>query len=168
MHDERTNLESPSTAATIGVCLALFLVTFAAAAAGAVVSQPGEWYAALARPPLAPPNWIFGPVWTTLYLMMAIAVCWCWYSAAQAGQSAVISLTFYVVQLALNALWSWLFFHFHQIGWALVDIGILWLLLVVTLIAFWRNSTVAGLLFLPYVLWVSFASYLNYGFWRLN
>ena len=100
--------------------------------------------------------------------MMAIAACRAWYFGREHGLNNAVPMTLYVAQLGLNASWSWLFFGHHQIGWALVDILVLWVLILLTLFAFLRNAWSAGLLLVPYLGWVTYATYLNYGFWRLN
>jgi benzodiazapine receptor len=140
-------------------------VVFAAASVGSQY-LPGEWYAALRRPALTPPNWIFGPVWTALYLMMGIAA---GLVIRQAGwRRCLPSIGLFLGQLALNAAWSYLFFGLQQPGAALVDIGLLWLAIGATIVAFARWSKLSAALLVPYWLWVSFASYLNFEFWRLN
>jgi tryptophan-rich sensory protein len=143
------------------------IVSFIAAAVGGAASiQAGPFYTQLARPDWAPPPTIFGPVWTVLYIMMGIAAWLVWrVNGATAARSA---LTLFIVQLAFNALWSWLFFAWHQGATAFADILLLWALIVATMIAFWRISRVAALLLLPYLLWVSFAAALNYSVWQLN
>jgi benzodiazapine receptor len=140
-------------------------VTFSAAWIGSWF-QPGEWYAALVKPALTPPAWIFGPVWILLYAMMAIAAWLVWRIHGLTGALGPLGL--FVAQLALNALWSYLFFGLQRPGLAFLDIVALWLAILATLVAFWRAYPVAGLLLLPYLLWVSFATYLNFQFWRLN
>jgi tryptophan-rich sensory protein len=140
-------------------------VTFAAAGVGAM-NLPGPWYAQLQKPALTPPDWVFGPVWTLLYLLMAVAAGMVWQKVGL--WHARVALGFYAVQLALNAAWSWLFFGLHQPGWALVDIGLLWLAIVATIAVFSRISAGAAWLTVPYLAWVSFASYLNFMLWRLN
>jgi benzodiazapine receptor len=151
-----------TTAAIVIVCL---LVTFGAAGLGAL-SQPDGWYARLQRPPFAPPNWIFGPVWTTLYILMAIAAAIVW---IQVGwREARLPLAIYAAQLALNAAWSPLFFGLHRPDLALIDIVLIWVGILVTMWAFARHSRLAAALLVPYLAWVSFATYLNAGFWWLN
>ena len=143
------------------------VLTFAAAALGAVASaQAGTFYLQLVRPEWAPPGWLFGPVWTALYLMMAIAAWLVWrdHGFRRAGGA----LTLFVVQLAANAVWTWLFFVWHQGALALAEILLLWALIAATIIAFWRLHTLAAMLLLPYLAWVSFASALTYATWRLN
>ena len=140
-------------------------VCFAAAIPGAVFPT-GQWYAQLAKPALTPPNWVFGPVWTLLYLMMAVAAWLVW--SDPSPPRARIPLIVFVVQLVLNAAWSCLFFGLHSIGLALADIVVLWATILATLISFWRLRKLAGALLIPYLLWVSFAGYLNIALWRLN
>jgi tryptophan-rich sensory protein len=140
-------------------------VTFSAAWIGSWF-QPGEWYAGLVKPALTPPAWIFGPVWTLLYAMMAIAAWLVW--RRYGWTNAIGPLSLFLGQLALNALWSYLFFGLQRPGLALLDIIALWLAILATLMAFWRSHPPAGLLLLPYLLWVSFATYLNFQFWLLN
>ena len=143
------------------------IVSFIAASIGAAASiQAGPFYSQLIRPDWAPPPWVFGPVWTALYALMGVAAWLVWrVGGFRAAQSA---LTLFLAQFALNALWSWLFFAWHRGALAFVDILLLWALIVATLIAFWRISALAGALIVPYLLWVSFASALNYSVWQLN
>jgi tryptophan-rich sensory protein len=147
--------------------VAWLVVSFVAAAIGGAASvQAGRFYGQLLRPEWAPPPAIFGPVWTVLYVLMGIAAWLVWrvggFGAAKAA------LTLFLGQLALNALWSWLFFGWHRGALAFADILVLWVLIVATLISFWRISPLAGALLVPYLLWVSFASALNYAVWQLN
>jgi benzodiazapine receptor len=142
-------------------------LSFIASAIGAVASlQAGSFYIQLVRPDWAPPPSIFGPVWTALYALMGIASWLVW--RADGFRPAKVALTLFLIQLALNASWSWLFFGWHQGALAFLDILLLWLLIVATLVAFWRIRPVAGGLLIPYLLWVSFASVLNYFIWQLN
>ena len=140
---------------------------FAVSAIGAFASvQASSFYFQLAQPPWAPPGWLFGPVWTTLYTLMGIAAWLVWRSGGfQHNRPALI---LFLVQLAANAVWSWLFFAFHLGGWAFADIVLLWGLISGTLYYFWRAHRLAGALLIPYVLWVSFAAALNYAVWQLN
>jgi tryptophan-rich sensory protein len=146
---------------------AWLIVSFIAAAIGGAASiRAGSFYLELARPEWAPPPGIFGPVWTVLYALMAIAAWLVWrVGGFRAAQSA---LALFLVQLALNALWSWLFFAWRSGGLAFADILLLWAAIVATLIAFWRIRPLAGALLVPYLSWVSFASALNYSIWQLN
>ena len=143
-------------------------VSFGAGLVGSVFTarSVGEWYAGLARPAWTPPSWVFGPVWSALYLLMGVAAWVVWRKGGFAGQGGALAL--FGAQLVLNAAWSWLFFGMRAPGAAFAEIVILWALILATLIAFWRAAPLAGLLFLPYLIWVTFASALNFAIWRLN
>ncbi len=125
------------------------------------------WYPTLAKPSFNPPAWIFGPVWTVLYIMMGVAAYLVWRRGTDAD-GVRVALTVFLVQLALNALWSILFFGIQQPGWALVEIIVLWLSIGATIWLFWRVVPAAGALLLPYWAWVSFATILNASLWWLN
>jgi benzodiazapine receptor len=143
------------------------IVTFIAAALGATASANApEFYAELTLPAWAPPAWLFGPVWTILYLLMAIAAWLVW--RERGFRAAAAALTLFLVQLALNALWSWLFFAWQQGAAAFVEILLLWALIVATMVAFWRIRPLAAILLAPYLAWVTFAAVLCYAIWRLN
>jgi tryptophan-rich sensory protein len=144
---------------------AFLAASFAAAVLGglATANSVRDWYPTIATPSWTPPSWIFGPVWTTLYAMMAVAGWLVWRRAGWCG-----ALVWFAVQLALNATWSPVFFGMHRIGLALVNILSLWLAIAGTTIAFWRVIPAASVLFVPYLIWVSFATALNYAIWRLN
>lgn len=143
------------------------VVSFAAAAVGAVASiQAKSFYSQLVQPSWAPPPSIFGPVWTILYTLMGIAAWLVWRSGGFGPNRQ--ALTLFLLQLAFNALWSWLFFNWNLGVMALADIVILAILIVATLISFQRVNPLAGILLTPYLLWVSFASALNYSLWQLN
>jgi len=141
------------------------VLCFSVAATGSLF-PPDDWYASLTRPGYAPPNWLFGPVWTMLYLMIAIAGWLVWKSSP--ADSKRLALTAFGVQLLLNAAWSALFFGLHQPGWAFFEICLLWTAILTTILLFRRHSTAAAVLLMPYLAWVSFAAVLNYGFWSLN
>ncbi len=141
------------------------LLCFASAAGGAVF-MPGEWYASLHKPAWNPPGWIFGPAWTTLYAMMAVAAWLVWQRGGFAAQRRPLGL--FLAQLALNALWTPLFFGLRQPGMAFAEILVLWLAIGATLLAFRRVSRAAAWLLVPYLAWVSFAAALNGTIWRLN
>jgi benzodiazapine receptor len=143
------------------------VVSFIVAAIGGAASvEAGPFYKQLVRPEWAPPSSIFGPVWTILYILMGIAAWLVWrVGGFRAARSALV---LFLVQLALNALWSWLFFAWQRGGLAFADILLLWMLIVATIVLFWRVSPLAGVLLVPYLLWVTFASALNYAIWRLN
>ena len=143
------------------------VVSFAAAAVGAVASiQAKSFYSQLVQPSWAPPPGIFGPVWTALYTLMGIAAWLVWRSGGFSHNRH--ALTLFLLQLAFNALWSWLFFNWNLGVMSLADIAILATLIVATLISFRRVNPLAGMLLIPYLLWVSFASALNYSLWQLN
>ena len=149
------------------VALVIFLaVTFAAAGIGSLATTPNiaTWYAGLAKPSWNPPNWIFGPVWTILYISMAVAAWLVW----RQGGLWHWALALFAVQLALNAAWSWLFFGFHLPGAAFAEVVALLVAIAATTIAFWQHSLAAGILMLPYLGWVAFATVLNFTIWRLN
>lgn len=138
-----------------------------AGAVGAFASaNAGDFYQQLQRPSWAPPAWLFAPVWSLLYLMMGVAAWLVWRESDSAKTGA--ALTLYVVQLAANALWTWLFFAWRQGAWAFAEIIVLLVLIAATMFAFWRVRPVAGLLLLPYLIWVGFASGLTYATWRAN
>ncbi len=124
------------------------------------------WYAGLAKPGWNPPNWVFGPVWSALYLSMAVAAWLVWRQAGWAGAARPLGL--FGAQLVLNVLWSILFFGLHRPDLAFGEILILWAFILATLVLFWRWSKAAGLLLVPYLAWVTFASVLNFAVWRLN
>jgi tryptophan-rich sensory protein len=143
------------------------LLSFAAAGVGAVASvSTGIFYQQLLRPEWAPPAWVFGPVWSVLYLLMGIAA---WLVWRQRGfRESGMTLWLFIAQLTANALWSWLFFSWHNGAWAFYEILILWVLLLCTVAAFWRVRSLAGALLLPYLAWVTFAIVLCFAIWRLN
>jgi benzodiazapine receptor len=144
-----------------------FLVTFIAAAIGAWASMDAPaFYGELQKPAWAPPSSVFGPVWTVLYVLMAYSAWLVWVRSG--GDAAYIALTLFLVQLALNALWSWLFFAWHMGGMAFVDVMLLWIALAATIIAFSRHSWIAAALLLPYWLWTTYAAALNYSVWKMN
>lgn len=143
------------------------LLSFVTAAIGAWASlDAGSFYQQLARPDWAPPGWLFGPVWSVLYALMGVAAWLVWRARGFAGARSALLL--FVVQLGANALWSWLFFAWHQGALACAEILLLWLLIVATLVSFWRIRPLAGALLLPYLLWVSFAAVLCYAMWKGN
>ncbi len=143
-------------------------VTFVAAAIGsaATFQSVGTWYQTLQKPTWNPPSAVFSPVWTLLYIAMSIAAWRAWRTLAPGAGGAVIRL--YGAQLILNALWSILFFGMRRPDLALIDIIALWILLVLGLVRFWPLDRVAGMLWAPYVAWVSFAAVLNFTIWQLN
>ena len=149
--------------------LGLFLVlAFAAAAIGglATATSVETWYPTLRKPEWSPPNSIFGPVWTLLYILMAVSTWRVWRTGNPLDARRTVSL--YSAQLTLNALWSILFFGLRQTGLAFAEILVLWAVLVAIQIRFWRADRIAAWLWLPYVAWVSFAAVLNGTVWSLN
>lgn len=147
--------------------IAWLAVCFVAAAIGSIASiQAASFYAQLVRPEWAPPAAWFGPVWTVLYALMGVAAWLVWRVGGFRGARA--ALTVFLVQLALNALWSWLFFRWKLGAPAFIGIVLLWLLIVATLAAFWRIRKAAAALLVPYLLWVGFAAALSHSVWRLN
>jgi benzodiazapine receptor len=143
---------------------AFVAVTFLAAAVGGR-NMPGEWYLSLRKPDWNPPSWVFGPVWSALYLMIAVAGWRAWRATGSVTHPAVI---LWAAQLALNAAWSWLFFGLHRPDLAFLDIAAMWALIVACVVAFRGVDVVAAWLFVPYLLWVTFASALNLRIWMLN
>lgn len=151
------------------IALALFIVTCLAAGwIGAAFTGPAvqTWYPTLRKPAWTPPAWLFAPVWTTLYIAMAVAAWRIWLQRGRPGAGAALSL--FGVQLVLNTLWSILFFGLRQPGWALAEIAVLWTAILLTLLAFRRLDRPAGWLLVPYLAWVTFASTLNFAVWNLN
>jgi translocator protein len=138
---------------------------FAAAAFGGFF-MPGDWYASLRKPSWNPPGWIFGPVWTALYSMMAVSAWLVWKRGGFIAQRR--PLGFFIIQLILNAAWTPLFFGLHKPGWAFAEIVLLWLAIAATMLSFRREHRLAGWLLAPYLAWVTFAAVLNFTLWRMN
>ena len=149
----------------LGVCL---LACLAAGGLGSIFISPdvGDWYAKLHKPGFNPPDWVFAPVWTALYIMMAVAVWIIW--RQRTTRPTTVAICLFGIQLALNAAWSSIFFGLHQPLMALVDLAMLWVVLIATLVGFGRISRTAGRLLLPYLAWVSFAGVLNAAIVALN
>ncbi|HSG11499.1 MAG TPA: TspO/MBR family protein [Gammaproteobacteria bacterium] len=150
----------------LGLSGSLLLVFAAAAIGGLASARAGVFYTELVRPDWAPPGWLFGPVWSVLYVFMGVSAWLVW--RARGFSAARAALLLFMVQLAVNALWTWLFFVWHQGGLAFAEILLLWVLIVATIILFWRISKLAGVLLLPYLAWVTFASVLTYAIWQRN
>lgn len=141
--------------------------SFVAGGVGAVASAgAGAFYGQLAQPSWAPPAWLFGPVWSVLYILIGVAAWLVWRKHGFSGAATALSL--FCIQLLANALWTWLFFVWHLGALALAEILVLGLLIAATLFAFWRLQRLAALMLLPYLAWVSFASALTFSLWRLN
>jgi benzodiazapine receptor len=152
------------------VLVGFVVLCFVAAGLGALfttpATKPGGWYSQILKPSWTPPSWLFGPVWTALYLAMAVAAWLVWRQGGWEAQRGALFL--FLVQLALNAAWSWLFFGLHSPASGMTGITLLWIAILLTLLAFFRVSPAAGWLMVPYLLWVSYASALNFTIWRLN
>ena len=149
-----SGVTSPHPAAGIGGWV---LISFAAAAVGGVASaNAGDFYGALVRPPWAPPSWLFAPVWSVLYFLIGLAAGLVWRAAGFAG--ARTALLLFLAQLALNGLWTWLFFAWRTGTWAFVEIVVLWVMILATILSFARIRRLAAWLLLPYFAWVSYAT----------
>lgn len=135
-----------------------------------LLTQEGvnTWYTTIEKPSFNPPNGVFAPVWTTLYVMMGIAAGLVWHEIDRQKELVKKGLTFFAIQLALNALWSFLFFGLHNPLLALIEIVLLWLMIYETFVQFNKVNKIAGYLFIPYLLWVTFALALNASIWWLN
>ena len=145
----------------------LFITIGVGAIAGiATASSIGTWYAYLLKPGFNPPNWLFGPVWTLLYILMGISLYLVWKQSPSRHRYNAMSLFF--IQLFFNFCWSFIFFHFHEIGLALFDIIVLWIFIVLTIIYFAKHHKTAAALLIPYLARVSFATLLNAAIYRLN
>ena len=149
-----------------GALIVSFLSVGVVAAFGAVSSSPGAWYANLEKPGFTPPNWVFGPAWTTLYCLMAVAAWLVWRERRTAKIAPAMAI--FLTQLVFNGAWSFLFFGAHRIAAALVDILLLDSAVVIAVVLFWRVRPIAGLLLAPYLLWIGFATALNFSIWQLN
>lgn len=151
-----------------GLILFIF-VCFITAWAGAQVSPgvaPMDWYMSIEKPSWNPPGWVFGPVWSTLYLLMAVAAWRVWVRYGFRGAAA--GLSFFFIQLVLNGLWSQIFFGMQLIGWAFVELLFLLAAIITTTFLFYKKDRIAAWLLYPYIAWVSFAGYLNFTIWTLN
>lgn len=148
-----------------GLVLLGFIIAAFAAAVPAGLWPPAEWYQSLVKPSWNPPAWVFGPVWSTLYVLMGVAA-WRVWRGTHAERVAALQLWW--IQLALNALWSPLFFGLKRLDLALLEIAILFAAIVATMVRFGRIDRLAGALLAPYAAWVAFASFLNYTLWGLN
>ncbi len=159
---------SPSRGRQILALVVSLALCFGVAALGNLVtlSEIDSWYAGLSKPAWTAPNWVFGPVWTVLYLLMAIAAWRVWRKNPR--QPVQRPLALFLIQLGMNCAWSFIFFGAHWIAYAAVEIVLLWCFILLTIIAFWRIDRPAALLLLPYLAWVSYASALNFALWQLN
>ncbi|MCB1884186.1 MAG: tryptophan-rich sensory protein [Geminicoccaceae bacterium] len=163
-----TTVAKPSTgqdllALVVSLVLVLVVGTIAA---GANAGNVAGWYHALAKPAWTPPDSWFPVVWTVLYVLMGVAAWLVWRDFEVPGRAGALAL--YLVQLALNALWSFVFFDWHLIGWGLFEIAVLWLFVLATTFAFWQINRLAGVLLLPYLVWTTYAAALNLAIWLQN
>ena len=142
-------------------------VTAGAIAGFFTSTSVASWFQTINKPTWNPPNWVFGPVWTTLYILMGVAFFLVWKSDTSNWLKKT-AIVLYAVQLALNFLWSFIFFYLQQPGWALVEIIAMWVAILLTIFAFANVSKTAAWLLVPYICWVSFATILNYSIWKLN
>jgi benzodiazapine receptor len=149
---------------------ASIILCLLAAAAGSVVTVTGinSWYAYLKKPWFTPPNWVFGPVWTALYILMGISLAMVWGAWKEKNPYARVGLILFGIQLALNVAWSYLFFGFQSPLLGLAGIIVLWIAILATIVWFWRIRRLAAVLLLPYLAWVTIASFLNYSILVLN
>ena len=150
-----------SSLISLGVC---FFVCFMAAASGALF-RPGDWYRSLAKPAWTPPNGLFPVVWGILFTLMAISA---WLVWQEQGSGAAIPLTLFAGHLVINAAWSYLFFGLRRMDWAMGDVILLWIMIAFLIFLFGQISLISGLLLVPYLLWVTVASALNFSLLRLN
>jgi len=148
------------------ICLA---VTFSAPVIASLVANPGtsDWYANLNKPFFNPPGWVFGPVWTVLYILMAVSAALVWHKGL-AEWKVRVAMGLYLAQLFLNALWTPFFFGLEMPLLAFIDIVLLWVAIILTILAFLRVSKIAAVLMLPYLGWTTFAAVLNFSLWYLN
>lgn len=143
-------------------------LTVVLGAVGGLVTAPEipTWYAGLTKPSFNPPNWLFGPVWTTLYILMGISCYLVWKQQPSPERNKALSV--FIIQFVLNFCWSFIFFGMHATGWALAEMILLWITILITIFSFARFSKTAAWLLVPYISWVSFAMLLNGAIWRLN
>lgn len=142
------------------------VVSLGAGWLGSLLTRPAlmVWYEELSKPNWTPPNWLFAPIWTILYMAMGVAAWLVW----RRSSLAAIPMQLFLLQLLLNVAWSAVFFRFRSLGWAFLEIVALWCAILLTAVAFRRTAPVAGWLMIPYLVWVSYATALNFAIWRLN
>ncbi len=151
----------------LNLTLSIMLALSAGAIGGVLTAKSiPTWYRTLNKPAWNPPNWVFGPVWSALYVLMGVSAWMVWERAGVGGTPWWLAI--YLTQLGLNLAWSLIFFGMHQPKWAFLEIIALWLSILATIIFFWPISPLAACLLLPYLAWVSFAGVLNASIWRLN
>jgi benzodiazapine receptor len=158
-----------STLIAISKLIVSIIICQLAGVIGSLFTTPAipTWYATLKRPSFTPPNWVFSPVWITLFVLMGIAAFLVWNKGLN-DQKVKMALSIFAVQLILNVLWSVMFFGLRSPLAGLSDIAALWVAILLTILCFFKVSNTAGILLIPYILWVSFAAVLNFSIWRLN
>lgn len=147
------------------IIASLITLTLGIASGFSTIDSIANWYQYINKPSFNPPNWIFGPVWTALYLMMGISFGMIWHSTSNDKNRAMI---FFGIQFLLNLGWSFLFFNLHQTGIAFIEIILMWFFILMTILSFYKINKTAAYLLIPYLCWVSFASVLNGAIWYLN
>jgi tryptophan-rich sensory protein len=159
----------PGKSHSYGKLFAAVLLCLIVGSMGSLVTTTGSgsWYESLEKPAFTPPNWVFGPVWTTLFILMGIALYLVWQSGTE-RREVQIALAVFGIQFALNVLWSFLFFGMQSPLLGLVDIVILWIMIAVTIVLFYQIRKIAGYLLIPYIVWVTIATALNYSIYILN
>ena len=159
----------PDERPLLALALSILVVELVGASGSVFTVQGlGTWYDSLVRPAIAPPNWVFGPVWTTLFALMGVALWLVWQQVDAKSAAVRVAIVVFAVHFAFNLGWSAAFFGMRAIGLGLAVIAVLWALIVATIWTFARVDRRAALLLVPYLVWVSFAAYLNYQFWVLN
>ena len=158
-----------STLVAISKLITSIVICQLAGVVGSIFTTPAipTWYATLRKPSFTPPNWVFSPVWITLFVLMGIAAFLVW-NKGLSDQKVKTALSIFAVQLILNVLWSVMFFGLRSPLAGLIEIAVLWMAILLTILYFFKVSHVAGILLIPYILWVSFAAVLNASIWRLN
>ena len=164
----RENIIVMTTSQKLGAFLLSLIIPLAVGGVSGffTVSAIPGWYQTIQKPTWNPPNWVFGPVWTTLYVLMGIAMYLVWSRPRTPERQRALYLN--ALQLGFNFFWSLIFFNLHAIGGALIEIGVLWALIVATMFAYDKVYKPAAWLLLPYIVWVTFATILNFTIWRLN
>ncbi len=159
----------PGKSHSYGKLIAAVLLCLIVGSMGSLVTMTGSgsWYASLEKPAFTPPNWVFGPVWTMLFILMGIALYLIWQSGTE-RREVQIALAVFAIQFALNILWSFLFFGMESPILGLVDIVLLWIMIAVTIVLFYQIRKIAAYLLIPYLVWVSIATALNYSIYILN
>ncbi len=146
----------------------IFCLLIGGLGGAATSGEIGTWYITIKKPDWNPPNWLFAPVWTTLYALIGVALYLVWNDKSVNPVQKKIAIIAFMIQLFLNFLWSFVFFKWHEIGLALLEIIVLWLAIVINIVLFYKIRKLAAWILLPYLAWVSFASFLTFTIWQLN